>query len=171
MSVNCKDAGMLYPPKSIQMHIFEKAGKLFYGEEEVITKVKGTEKDIFMVPSTSSGSNPHRVKINENGLVECDEQCLRFKCYKICSHTAAVAEFHGVLYQFIDKFEEKKKRKISCIVDVRVPPNVGTKKLKLHSEEKVVFSKKVLTPTPISPHLGQIFKQILPMRHKSRLKT
>ena len=38
-----------------------------------ITKVKGTEKDIFMVPSTSSTSNPHRVKTNENGLVECDE--------------------------------------------------------------------------------------------------
>ena len=130
MSVNYKDAKMLYPPKSIQMQIFEKAEKLVYGEEEVITKVKGTEKDIFMVPSTSSASNPHRVKINENGLVECDEQCLRFKCYKICSHYVAVAEFHGVLHQFIDKFKEKKKRKISCIVDVRVPPNVGTKKTK-----------------------------------------
>ena len=136
MSVNYKDARMSYPPKSIQMQIFEKAGKLFYGEEEVITKVKGTEKDIFMVPSTSSGSNPHRVKINVNGLVECDEQCLRFKCYKICSHTVAVAEFHGVLYQFIDKFKEKKKRKISCIVDVRVPPNVGTKKTKATQRRK-----------------------------------
>ena len=34
MSVNYKDARMLCPPKSIQMQIFEKAGKLFYGEEE-----------------------------------------------------------------------------------------------------------------------------------------
>ena len=56
MSVNYKDARMLYPPKSIQMQIFEKAEKLVYGEEEVITKVKGTEKDIFMVPSTTSAS-------------------------------------------------------------------------------------------------------------------
>ena len=63
-------------------------------KQNKITKVKGTEKDIFMVPSTSSTSNPHRVKINENGLVECDEQCLHFKCYKICSHSVAVAEFH-----------------------------------------------------------------------------
>ena len=83
MSVDYKDGSMLYPPKSIQMQIFE---KLVYGEEQVITKVKGTEKDIFMVPSTTSAFNPHRVKINENGLVECDEQCLHFKCYKICSH-------------------------------------------------------------------------------------
>ena len=44
LSVNCKDAGMLYPSKSIQMQIFEKADKLVYGEEEVITKVEGTEK-------------------------------------------------------------------------------------------------------------------------------
>ena len=116
---------MLYPPKSIQMQIFEKAEKLVYGEEVVITKVKGTEKDILMVPSTTSVSNPHRVKINENGLVECDELCLRFK---ICSHSVAAAEFHGVLHRFIDKYREKKKRKISCIVDVKVPPNVGTKK-------------------------------------------
>ena len=50
---------MLYPPKSIQMQIFEKAEKLVYGEEEVITRVKGKEKDIFMVPSTSSASNTH----------------------------------------------------------------------------------------------------------------
>ena len=126
MSANYKDARMLYPPKSIQMQIFEKAEKLVYGEEEVTTKVKGTEKDIFMVPSTSSGSNPHRVKINENGLVECDEQCLRFKCYKICSHSVAVAEFHGVLHQFIDKFKEKKKRKISCIVDVSTKKTKAT---------------------------------------------
>ena len=109
ISVNYKDDRILYPPKSIQMQIFQKAEKLVDGEEEVITKVKGTEKCIFMVPSTSSASNPHRVKINENGLVECDEQCLRFKCYKICSHSVAVAEFHGVLYQFIDNFKEKKK--------------------------------------------------------------
>ena len=136
MSVNCKDARMLYPPKSIQMHIFEKAEKLVYGEEEVISKVKGTGKDIFMVPSTSSASNPHRVKINENGLVECDEQCLRFKCHKICSHAVAVAEFQGVLHRFIDKFKEKKNRKITCIVDFRVPPNVGAKKTKATQRRK-----------------------------------
>ena len=98
--------------------------------------MKGTEKDIFMVPSTTSAFNPHRVKINENGLVECDEQCLRVKCYKMCSHSVAVAEFHGVLHQFIDKFKKKKKRKISCIVDVRVPPNVGTKKTKATQRRK-----------------------------------
>ena len=84
MSVNCKDARMLYPSKSSQMKIFEKADQLVYGEEEVITKVKETEKYIFMVPSATSASNPYRVKINENGLVECDEKCLRFKCYGIC---------------------------------------------------------------------------------------
>ena len=104
--------------------------------------MKGTEKDIFMVPSTTSAFNPHRVKINENGLVECDEQCLRFKCYKICSHSVAVAEFHGVLHQFIDKFKEKKKRKISCIVDVRVPPKVGTKKTKATQWRKGGLFKK-----------------------------
>ena len=59
ISASYKDARMLYPPKSIQMQIFEKAEKLVYGEEEVITRVKGKEKDIFMVPSTSSASNTH----------------------------------------------------------------------------------------------------------------
>ena len=102
----------------------------------------GTEKYIFMVPSTSSASNPDRVKINENGLVECDEQCLRFKCYKICSHSVAAAEFHGVLYQFIDKFKEKKKRKINCVVDVRVAPNVDTKKTKATQQRKGGLFKK-----------------------------
>ena len=53
MSVNYKDARILYPPKSIQMQIFEKGEKLVYGEEEIITKMKGTEKYIFMVPSTT----------------------------------------------------------------------------------------------------------------------
>ena len=86
-------------------------------------------------------------------------------------HSVAIAEFHGVLYRFIDKFKEKKKRKINCVVDVRVPPNVGTKKLKLHSGEKVVPSKEILTPTPIFSHLRQIFKKILRMGLKSRLKT
>ena len=65
MSMNYMDARMLYPSKSIQMQIFEKVEKSVYGEEEVITKVKGTEKDTFMVPSTTSASNPHRVKIEK----------------------------------------------------------------------------------------------------------
>ena len=63
--MNYMDARMLYPSKSIQMQIFEKVEKSVYGEEEVITKVKGTEKDTFMVPSTISASNPHRVKIEK----------------------------------------------------------------------------------------------------------
>ena len=63
--MNYMDARMLYPSKSIQMQIFEKVEKSVYGEEEVITKVKGTEKDTFMVPSTTSASNPHRVKIEK----------------------------------------------------------------------------------------------------------
>ena len=54
---------MLYPPKSNLTQVLEKTEKLVYGEEEVITKVKGTKKDIFMVPSTTS-TNPHRFKIN-----------------------------------------------------------------------------------------------------------
>ena len=63
--MNYMDARMLYPSKSIQMQIFEKIEKSVNGEEEVITKVKGTEKDTFMVPSTTSTSNPHRVKIEK----------------------------------------------------------------------------------------------------------
>ena len=118
------------------MQIFEKAKKLVCGEEEVITKVKGTEKDTFMVPSTTSASNLHRVKVNENGLVECDEQCLLLKCNKICSHSVAVAEFHGVLHRFIDIFKEKKIRKINCVVDIRVPPNADTKKIKATQQRK-----------------------------------
>ena len=51
-------------------------------------------------------------------------------------HSVAIAEFHGVLYRFIDKFKEKKKRKINCVVDVRVPPNVGTKKTKATQRRK-----------------------------------
>ena len=41
MSVNYKDARMPCLPKSIQMQIFE---KLVSGEEEVITKMKKTER-------------------------------------------------------------------------------------------------------------------------------
>ena len=37
---------MLYPPKSNLTQVLEKTEKLVYGEEEVITKVKGTKKDI-----------------------------------------------------------------------------------------------------------------------------
>ena len=162
---------MLYPPKSIQMQIFEKAEKLVYGEEEIITKAKGTEKYIFMVPSTTSASNPHRVKRNKNNLVECDEQCLRFKCYKICSHSVAVAEFHRVLYRFIDKFNQKKQRKTNCVVDATVLLNVGTKKAKATQRRKSGPFKKKQAPTPLFSHLKQIFKKILPMGHKSRLKT
>ena len=53
---------MLYPPTSIQMQIFEKAEKLVYGEEDVITKVKGTEKDIFMERSPSTLNSGHHPK-------------------------------------------------------------------------------------------------------------
>ena len=86
-------------------------------------------------------------------------------------HSVAIAEFHGVLYRFIDKFKEKKKRKINYVVDVRVPPNVGTKKTKATQRRKGGTSKEILAPTPIFSHLRQIFKKILRMGLKSRLKT
>ena len=61
---------MLYPPTSIQMQIFQKTEKLVYGEEDVITKVKGTEKDIFTERSPSrlnSGRHP-KSKLSESIL-------------------------------------------------------------------------------------------------------
>lgn len=68
-----------------------------------------------MVPS-KSGAAPHFVKTPPTltGQFICDDRCLNYKTYKICSHTVAVAESNGKLRELISWYKKNKSINWLC---------------------------------------------------------
>ena len=44
-------------------------------------------------------------------------QCVRFKSYKICSHTIAVAEYDEELNNFVQYLKKGSKNRINDVID------------------------------------------------------
>ena len=59
----------------------------------------------------------HTVIYHKNGKYDCGGQCVRFKSYKICSHTVAVAEYNEELHKFVQYFKKGFKNRINDLID------------------------------------------------------
>ena len=60
---------------------------------------------------------PHTLLYNIKMEHMIGGQCVRFKSYKICSHTIAVAEYNEELHNFVQYFKKSSKNRISDLID------------------------------------------------------
>ena len=69
--------------------MFDSASNLLQGPAYLV-QCLGSKEHL-----TKSKSNPnqlHHIKLNKNGSFACHTNCIKFKSYRICNHTIAVAE-------------------------------------------------------------------------------
>ena len=75
-------------------------------------------------------------------------QCLRFKSYKICSHTVAVAEYNEELHKLVEYFKKHSKNRINDLIDVNLSSNVGQKKTKSTKKKNGLTQSKASKTCP-----------------------
>ena len=88
-SISVSECGILYPPIEILDEMFNSASNLLQDPASIV-QCPGSEG--YLTKSESNPSQPHRIKLNRNGSFARDTSCTKFKSYRICSHSIAVAE-------------------------------------------------------------------------------
>ena len=99
LSLSPNDTGILYPTFEILRNIFVKAESLLE-QESSITSFPGMQNAYF-VESRSNPKELHKLKVYSNGNVECDNNCLQYKSYKIFSRSVTIAEKYVCLKTFV----------------------------------------------------------------------
>ena len=112
MTITAELSGIMHPPLAVLEQTFSKAKKyVYYSTNSIKTSPGETETpSSFIVASASNPSSPHTVVYHKNGKYDCDGQYLRFKSYKICSGTVAVAEYNEELHNFVEYFKKHLKK-------------------------------------------------------------
>ena len=138
MTITAELSCIIYLPLAVLEQIFSKVEKyVYYSTDSIKTSPGETESpSSFIVASASNPSSPHTVIYHKNGKYDSDGQCLRFKSYKICSHTVALVEYNEEMHKFVEYFKKYSKNRINDLTDVNLSSKVGQKKTKLTQKRK-----------------------------------
>ena len=71
------------------------------------------------------------------GQFICDDQCLNYKRYKICSHTVVAAESNGKLRQFIAWYKKNKSVNLDALSKHGLEKELGKREARLNYLENV----------------------------------
>ena len=88
-----------------------------------------------MVESKSNPKEPHKLKVYCNGNVKCENNCLQYKSYNICSHSVAIAEKYACLKIFV-AIVKKNSACLNDLVNSRQPVNTGKKTISSTQKRK-----------------------------------
>ena len=95
---------------------------------------------------SASGRTLH-VQIQQNKFI-CDHNCPRFKTYKFCSHTIAVAEIDGSLRGFMSVLSEGKSRSnLSSIIYHGLPAGAGEKVAEQYPNQETFQCRSIILTT------------------------
>ena len=129
------DTGILYPTFEILRNVFVKAESLLERESS-IASFPGMQNAYF-VESKSNPKEPHKLKVYSNVNVECEDNCIQYKSYKICSHSVAIANKYACLKTFV-AIIKKNSACLNDLVNSRQPANTGKKQPLQRRKEKVI---------------------------------
>ena len=88
-SISVSKCGILYLQIEILDENFNSVSNLLQDPASIV-QCLGSEG--YLAKSESNPSQPHHIKLNKNGSFACNTSCIKFKSYRICRHTIAVAE-------------------------------------------------------------------------------
>ena len=89
----------------------------------------------YFLESKYNPKEPYKLKVYSNGNVECDNNCLQYKSYKICSHSVAIAEKYACLKTFV-AIVKKNPACLNDLVISRQPVNTGKKTISSTQKRK-----------------------------------
>ena len=102
----------------------------------------------YFLESKYNPKEPYKLKVYSNGNVECDNNCLRYKSYKICSHSVAISEKYACS-ETIVAIVKKNPDCLNDLVNSRQPVNTGKKNNSFYMQKRKGH-KKSSKEVPIS---------------------
>ncbi|KAK3085112.1 hypothetical protein FSP39_024577 [Pinctada imbricata] len=128
LSMSPEDSQIISIPYRILLDIFDKADDIRQNERNIVS-VPGSDQSIYFVKDRCSLDSPRKVTCNPNtGLTKCDNKCVRWKGYKFCGHTVAVADKERCLTKFVEKFKKQgTTANLSQMSCANLPKNRGKK--------------------------------------------
>ena len=138
LSVTLAQSGISNVPADILKRIFDDGEKLLQ-ETNNIVRAPGKCDDDYFVASLNTSQMPHFVRVvsRMNGHITCDEKCIRWKSFKICSHVIALSENQGILPVFLERFKKLNKQpRLMALATHALPKKRGQKATKSTSIRK-----------------------------------
>ena len=136
LSVKLENSGITSVPYLTLKGIFLKAVTLKQTPEAIV-KAPIPNSETYYVASCSNSKVPHMVIVKSNGALECDNNCMHFCTFKLCSHVLAVADKNGCLQSFLNIYNKKKvSPNISALANANLPNNRGKKPTKATQKRK-----------------------------------
>ena len=133
LSLSPNDTGILYPTCEILRNIFVKVESLLKRESSITSFP--CMQNAYFVESKSNPKEPRKLKVYSNGNVECGNNCLQYKSYKICSHSVATAKKYACLKTFV-AIVKKNPACLNDLVISRQPVNTGKKTISSTQKRK-----------------------------------
>ena len=127
--------------------MFNSASSLIQDSASIV-QCPGSEG--YLAKSQPNLSLPHHTKINKNGSFACDTSCTKFKSYKICCQTIAVAKKEKYLEKFL-WFVQSIQGKFSDLVNLDVSKNTGKKR---HKVTQIRKGTKQVKENPVMYNSG-----------------
>ena len=113
-------------PKETIEGIWSKAELLLSTPQAMVKIPGGGPKDRFVL--SASRSEPHQVKARRGSDYKCDDKCLHYKSVSICSHTVAVSQSNGDLYDLLQSFAKSQAPpNLFQLAKHMMPPGAGKK--------------------------------------------
>lgn len=92
-----------------------------------VLKIPWSDDPRSRLVKSSSSTHPHVVNADHGDMYFCDEHCLMYKGYRVCSHVIAAAEDNGHLAVFLKGSCSKSKPNLAVIANEGLPAGAGRK--------------------------------------------
>ena len=141
LSVCPEESGIVYPPFTIVQEIFQDASSLARSNNNIVIAPGCSANDAYFVSNPQDRLQPFVVTV-QNVTVKCQqEKCVKYAAYKICSHSVAIAEYLGILAEFVANFNRLNRYNLSCLTDIDQPKTAGKKATKATQRRKGAANK------------------------------
>ena len=128
VSVPVEKCGLKKIAQSTLSGIWEKADSLLKSEGSIV-RAPWISDDKARLVQSSSSPHPHIVKTyGKKQLYCCDEKCLMYKGFSLCSHVIAVAQHNGDLRAFLANLNDACEPNLTAIACQGLPTGIAGRK-------------------------------------------
>ena len=140
LDVAVEDCGITQIPFPTLNNMWNKAERLVQADGAILKVPWSPDAKARLVMSSSS-EHPHLVKA-QGDKYSCDDKCIMFKGFSLCSHVIAAAQHNGDLQSFLESQQGRCRPNLTAIGNLGMPAGAGRK-------GGVVKRKRSREPTPI----------------------
>ena len=123
LDVAVEDCGITQIPFPTLNNMWNKAERLVQADGAILKVPWSPDAKARLVMSSSS-EHPHLVKA-QGDKYSCDDKCIMFKGFSLCSHVIAAAQHNGDLQSFLESQQGRCQPNLTAIGNLGMPAGAG----------------------------------------------